>query len=134
MVDQRLEKLMLKKNEESFEEAIISFMSKYNNDSYSIEEIYSNGLYLGDAPELDFYGYIKLECTICKNDEYSFKKTYQITFKSNITNIDKIEIIKVDEDFNIPFDVRLNTVFSRYMDDKDYDKNDPYPEQGHADL
>ena len=122
MIDQRLEKLLLRKHEELLEEAIINYLSKFNNDTYAIEEFYSDGLYLGDAPVLDFYGYMKLDCTICKNDEYSFKKTYQITFKSNIANIDKIEIIKVDEDFNIPFDVRLNTDLSRYMEDKDYDK------------
>ena len=122
MIDQRLEKLLLKKHEESFEDAIIKYLSKYGSATFDIEELYSNGLYLGDAPDLDFYGYMKLDCTICKNDEYSFKKSYQVTFKSNITNLDNIEIINVDEEFSIPFEVRLNTDFSRYMEDKDYDK------------
>lgn len=122
MIDKRLEKLIFKKHEELLEEAIIKYICKNGNDSYTIEEFYSNGLYLGDAPYLDFYGYIKLDCTLCKNDEYNFKKTYHITFKSNISNLNKIQIINVDEDFNIPFDVRLNNDFSRYMEDKDYDR------------
>jgi transcriptional regulator with XRE-family HTH domain len=122
MMNHRLEKYIVRKHEELFEDAIIQYISKYGNDTYAIEEFYSNGLYLGDAPDLDFYGYIKMDCTICKNDEYSFKKTYQVTFKSNIACLDKIEIVNVDDDFNIPFDVRLNTDFSRYMEDNDYEK------------
>ena len=60
MVDKRLEKLILKKHEEILENAVISYINKNNNDTYSIEKFYSNGLYLGDDFDLDFYGYIRL--------------------------------------------------------------------------